>query len=262
MSVFKKIILKGNNGEAVNAEGGALNTHSVDIHGFPVNVQFHEHDGVNSTLSAPTSVGDTTIAVVSGTGFSAGQVIAIKDSGNNTRFSVITNVVSNTITLDSSVDIVLASGSTVEVVLVDLQSTAGSLASPKIYILEPPTNEVWHILRLIFSMTHAAAADLSKFGSITALTNGILVRTNINGAIQNIANWKSNNDIKQAMYDVEFTDRAGGGSPYGTSGRFTLGKLGVALKLDGATGDKIEVLVQDDITGLGFLGFNGQGHIA
>ena len=258
-----KTVIQGANGEDVNAEFGSINTHHVDVHGFPVNIKFHKHDAtVSSTLATAASVGATTLALVSGTGFLVGQTIAVKNAGDDTRMFVVTVVATNTLTLDAPIDIAMPIGATVEKVDVDLSATAGTLAAPKIFILEPPANEVWHITRLIFSMTHSAAADLSKFGSITALTNGVVIRDNINSAIQNIANWKTNNDIKQEMYDVEFTDRAGGGSPYGTSGRFTLGKLGVALKLDGATSDKIEVLIQDDLTTLGTFGINGQGHIA
>ena len=100
-------------------------------------------------------------------------------------------------------------------------------------------------------MTHGTAGDLGLFGNLSPLTNGVTVRVKINGKYGTFTNWKTNADIKDDMFDVEFDSRAGGQGNFGTSGRGSFNKTGSVLRLDAATNDRFEVYVQDTLTGQG-----------
>ena len=82
-----------------------------------------------------------------------------------------------------------------------------------------------------------------------------------NDVFKTVANWKTNSDMKLSMYDVAYTDKAGAGN-FGTNGRWSLKRgAGVALKIDGNFDSYIELLVQDDLTGLVAFNINAQGSI-
>jgi hypothetical protein len=110
-------------------------------------------------------------------------------------------------------------------------------------------------------MSHAGAGDLSLFGGIPALTNGCLMRARIDGQYGTLTNWKTNENMKSDMYDVEFDARSGGGGSYGTSGRGSFDRTGAVVRLDGATNDRLEFYVQDDLTALATFTMKAQGHL-
>lgn len=128
---------------------------------------------------------------------------------------------------------------------------------------ETTTEQIQHITRILFSMVHTTAGDMGKFGNLPPLTRGVLVRAfyKRTGEYKTVTNWKINQDIANDMYDVRFDSRAGGGGDFGTSGRWTLTSAGIVAELEPGTPiDFIEVLVQDNLTGLTSFTMNVQGH--
>ena len=115
-------------------------------------------------------------------------------------------------------------------------------------------------------MVHNSAADDSKFGSMAVLLRGCVLRgyNATAGQYRTFTDWKTNSDIKMDMFDVVYTDKAGGGD-FGTNARGSI-KIGTGAvpSLDGVAGDYLELLVQDDLTLAGELllfQLKGQGHI-
>lgn len=244
-------------GETVGVHGGALNVHSIDVHNIPINTLVHKHTGTTSTIAITANADDTSVTLVDASSFSIGQRIAIDES-----FFTLTDVVGNVVTLDARLDAGFSIGTEVELVITDM-ADVGSLASPLIYVVEPPAGVIWHITRILFTMTHSVPGDLEGFGGIDPIENGLSMRTKVGGVSNSFINWKDNEDIKTCIYDLEFTDKAKRiGDTFGTSGRYTFSKLGVAVKLDGSTGDALQILIQDDLSGLGSFHMNAQGHIA
>jgi len=102
--------------------------------------------------------------------------------------------------------------------------------------------------------------DDGKFGGGSALTNGIVLRAN-NGDMTNIWNVKSNGEIALLAFDAQYADKA----PAGLNGfrfRNTYGgqsKHGVVIRL--GFSEKLELLVQDDLTGLDGFTMMAQGHV-
>ena len=226
-----------------------------------VNELFHKHTGVTSTIAVPVDAGDISLELADATGFNIGGVVEIHDTVRETTFPIITALPGgNVITLDRPLDFGYSIGDGVDVIHTDLKTEIGTLAAPISHVITPPEGVIWNIERIILTMVHGTAGADDKFGDLLALTNGVVIRANINGQFGSFTNWKTNGDIRRDMYDVSYSDKAGGPAGFGTSGRGSFNRIGVTLRLNGDVGDYLEVLVQDDLTDLNSFLINGQGH--
>ena len=95
----------------------------------------------------------------------------------------------------------------------------------------PPPEEVWHIERIILSILDATAMDDSKFGGITALTNGVVVRENLSTGYHTLTDWKTNSDMIEDYYDLNYSTKVSSGQ-FGLRGRWTFANSGAIVKLD------------------------------
>ena len=227
----------------------ALVVHNEDIDVQLINFLMHEETGTTFTLASAASSGDTAITVTNAAGLSVGDRLEITE-GQNIQFSlpIITNIATNTLTLDGPLDDDYTVAATVELVETNM-AVLGTLGSPVSYVIKPHASDIWHLTRLNFSMVHKSAAADNLFGSLAALTNGVVLRshTALNG-ILTLANWKNNQQFKEDMFDVIYSDKAGP-TLFGTSGRWSFKqRTDTIIRLDGAQGDFLEVLVQDDLT--------------
>lgn len=250
-------------GNPISSLSGAIDVHIADVHNVVINQYIHQDTAVASTVAVQTVIGDISFTVVDATGFIIGRPIHINTTTIETTHPTIVNIAGNVITVDRPLDKVHLVGDIVNQVVTNMAQTGqvGTLASPQIYVGEPPPGEVWHITRLLFSMIHGAAGDLGLFGDLAKLTNGVVLRSKVNGQFGTLTNWKNNGDIKTDMFDVEFDPRSGGQGNFGTSGRGSFSRTGAVLRLDGDQGDQFQVLVQDDITALGVFDMKLQGHL-
>ena len=250
-------------GNPISSLKGAIDVHNADVHNVPVNDYVHRHTN-NTTLIAAASAGDTQITVNDTTGFVVGAYVHMGPI-LNTREPIHPQVtippVGNVVTLDHPLDFDYVNGEDVSVAIVNMVtgSTGATLAAPVVYRYLPHNGQVEHIERLLFSMVHNTSADDSKFGGEAALTNGIVLRAFIDGEYGTFTNWKVNSDIKLDMFDVEYTDKAGGGD-FGTNGRGSFNRIGVVIKLDPVAGDFLEFLVQDPQLVIS-LKIKMQGHV-
>lgn len=216
--------------------------------------------GTATTLTADTVKNSNSIEVASVVGIPNGSALKIGELFAEPTFPIVVSQLGNVLTLDRRIDFDHLNGDAVVVVEEDMATTAGSLAAPLEYFIAPEPGEVYHVTRLLMSITHASAGDLGLFGNLPALTNGVIIRALIDGQYETLSNWKTNADAKDDMYDVEFDTRSGGGGTFGTSGRGTFTRLGTVVRLDGGRGDRIEFYVQDDLTGLTAMKVKAQGH--
>jgi len=250
----------GDGGGPYSTHQGALDTHIAEVHNQIVNELFHLHTGVISTIAIASNIGDTSVTLINASSFNIGDAVQLNDGDIETTFPIITAKVINLVTFDRPLDLAYAIGDNIEVVHTDLKTTAGTLAAPIIHTLTPHIGEIWYINRIIISMTHASASADDLFGGIASLINGVVLRANINGQYGSFSNWKSNSDILLDMFDINYSDKAGPGL-FGTSARGSFSRVGVLVKLDGNVGDFMDILVQDDLTGLNSFFVNGQGYI-
>ena len=250
----------GNAGGPYKTLGGAMDVHNADVHTIPVNQYFHRLTGVESPLAVAASSQDRDIVVDDATNFNVGDSIQINEGITNTTFPIIKSIAVNTLTLDRLIDVGILIDTDIKVVAINLGINA-TPGAPVIFALTPPPGEIWHITRILPTLTHSLGGDLSLFGDLAALANGVIIRAKVSGQYGTFTNWKRALDIKKDMYDVEFDSRALGTGKFGTSGRGSFSRIDVGVRLNGDNGDQLEAVIQDNLSTLDNFNLNGQGHI-
>lgn len=262
MSLLRGVKLLGTNDEEIGSYRGALNIHDADVHRETVNRQFHRHTTPSTTLSVASIAGATSITVTSAVGFAVNMYIHLNTSFEELVHPKITNIVGNVLTLDRPLDYAHPLGSSVQQSIINM-NVLGSLASPVSFKAFPNVGFIWHIKTITISMGHASAGDFGLFGGIAALTNGVVLRRydGTTASYSTFTIWRDNSDIDSDTATVHFVSRSGGGGTYGTAayGNFT-DTAGSIVYLNGTAGDYLEILVQDDLTGLASFEAKAQGH--
>lgn len=225
-------------------------------------VDLYMHKDLNSfTLASDASIGDYTVTLTAGHSFVVGNVLCLKEG---TRFyqGRVLVVATNVITLDSPIDYAFtASGATGQRSEHDM-AVNGSVTRQEFHIT-PPTDTVWDVVRVIFHIEDDTAMDDGLFGGIAALTKGCVLLYR-NGHAKNIFNVKTNGEFAERTYDREYVAKPPAGTGHAMNIRRTFGgqeKNGVVIRLDGATGDELVMIIQDDLTGLSHFHGVVQGHV-
>lgn len=219
-----------------------------------------------TTLAAVTAIDINTITVADATGIVAGRYISIF-SAADVRFytGTVVSVASEVLTMDTPLDFVFPVGAAVDSGITDM-SVDGS-STTQIFGLRgsgaPPGIRLdFDVTRIIFSCLASSAIDLALFANITALEKGLVLRKK-DGVYNNVFNVKSNGDIAGIMYD--FNAQAATNPAQGQDGfisRLTFGgqsKIGVVQRLK--IGEDLQVLIQDNLTGISKLEIIAEGHI-
>jgi hypothetical protein len=255
--------LQDGSGNPIESLNGAINVHVADVHDTLINRNAANFTGTTSTLNGAVSAGAVQITVNDAATFVATDWLQLTDgTTQETNFVQVVDATADPVLeIDRPLDNSYSNGAGVEKVLVNLASTVGSRAAPISYIIQPPTDETWHILRMLISITDDTntAMTYAVFGNIAALTNGVVVRRDNNGTHMTLTNWKKNADFIEDAYDWDpnITSPA---NEYGMKVRWTLEKAGSYVKLIGSTNDHIEILIQDDLTALDDFQIKLQGH--
>ena len=253
---------------AVTGGGQALDVALQDQTTDAIIVYFNQvHDSTALAVAVPDITTDPRIIVVdSATGIIVGSYIILFDP-TSVRFSTffVTAVNGVNITLDSPIDFEYPIGTSVDVAIVDM-SVNGSV-TPQVFGLRgvgtPPGIEVsFDVTRIIFTCIAASPVSLSLFADLSALTNGLLLRSR-NARIKNIFNVKDNREIQGLMFD--FTPSVATNPAQGEDGfvsRLTFAgqnKIGVAIRLP--IGEDLEIWVQDNLLGITSFRIRAEGHI-
>ena len=213
------------------------------------------------TLVATLTVDTVIFNVTAGHSIVATDVIQIEEDGRTYKANIL-NVAVNTITVDNPIDYPFTTAAIcsngIGVMNVDGSVTA------VIYKIAPPPGVFWDITRIIFTITDSGVMDDTLFGSGVALTNGIVLRIKkADGTFWNLFNSKRNGDFALEAFDIEYSTKAGGGNE-GFRCRRTfgsLGKNGSVIRLNGDTDEELQIIVQDDLTGLVTFFSNAQGYM-
>ena len=203
-----------------------------------------------TTVAEPTD--GSMVCLKEGTAFYQGEIIS--HAANTTNWDV---------TLDTPFDYAFTTAADCCEESEDMNVNGSS--TPQIFRVTPTdltSGTTFHINRMMAQIEDNVAMDDAKFGGITALTNGVVVRSK-NGIYKNVFNAKSNGDFAAHAYDITYSDKAPAGS-YGFRVRRSFNgqdKNGVVIHLDSDTSDEFQVIVQDDLTGLTKFHVIAQGHI-
>lgn len=237
--------------------------------GIDVNIQDQNSDIVDYylcrdlfdlTLSAGLTIDSYTVAVVNGSSVVNGTYICVQEGNRSMQSKVLSGGGTNTLTVDTPIDYPF----TISAIIKNrspLLNVNGSV-TPVVAYLKPLPGVKWDVTRIIGAMVHTGTPDDGLFGGITALTRGIVIRKT-NGVHHTIFNVKSNGELKERMYDVVYSPSAPAGQK-GTSFRRSFNgpdKNGVVVRLNGDLGDQLEILIQDDLTGLTTFKIVAQGHL-
>jgi hypothetical protein len=248
-------------GDAIDFDDGKLpisttpNTNQIiDYNFFQIAAFF--------TIASDITINDYQFTAVGGHSITPGQTVVLVE-GTRIFQAVATAVATNLITVDSPIDFAFtAAGCDGRNGAVDMAVSA-SQASPEIFrILAPPT-EKWLITRVIFVVEDDVAMDTAKFGGITALVNGVVLRVVQNSRTTKLFNIKTNGDFAIEAYDVSYDDKAPAGT-FGIRTRRTFasdGKNGAFIELDGNLGETLEIIIQDDLSALTKFVANAQGRV-
>ena len=260
------VILAGSDGSVVDTPTGdsedtALAVHIEHLHQQPWLHPFTKPNGVENTLNGAVVAGAKVLELNDASAFSVGDCINLNVGTVHTHvYREITIIATNTVTLDAGVDTDLPDGS--EVIKVDTNMAVNGSVTPVVFTATAAPSQKIDLIRLLFSITDATEPSDILFGGMTALTNGVHIRRNINDTTyQTIAIWKANKDMKLDMYNVDYTSKAGGGD-WGVNGRWSLfDGSGAVINIDHTGGESLECIIQDNLTDLVTFTMKGQGHI-
>lgn len=245
---------------------GAIPVNVQDQTTVPFDFFFVQDKGVPTTVNVETAVDDNSVTVASSAGCLVGDYFGMFNadnaSDNRSYFGTILSIAGNVLTLDTPIDFAFQVGDTAACFTRELNVT-GTVSNPEYFAVEvgPNATQSIDITRIMVSMTTDTVPNLVKFGDLDALTNGLVLRR-INGRTNNIWNIKTNGELANLCFDYDpyvATNPQQGEN--GAKFRYTFAgqdKHGVAVRLE--PGDKLEAIVQDDLSGL--LGFRiiAEGH--
>lgn len=210
------------------------------------------------SLSSPTAIDNTSIAVADATGVVAGQAITILESSSFYQGLVLSVGAGPVIELSAPISAVFTAPS-IRCGAWNA-NVSGTRAAPGIYYVEAPPAGAFDIYTLTLSITDGSDMDSGKFGGITALTNGIVLRRK-NSTTYNIANVVNNLGFAEQGFTLTYDPKAPAGV-YGLLADQNIhDRKGVVPRLSGADGDRFELLVQDDLTALSQLTVVVGGHL-
>lgn len=137
--------------------------------------------------------------------------------------------------------------------------------TPIEFEVTPKAPYTWDITRMIISMIMGSGGDDGEFGDIVdGIDKGVYFRKDDFDTSQNLANIKTNGDLRLEGYDLTYIERSGGLGSYGLASRITFSgqdKSGVVIRLCGNSFDRFEAVVRDDLTSIGSFRVKVQGHV-
>jgi hypothetical protein len=245
---------------------GSLRVAKQDQHTPAMIAKFNQVQE-STTLAVAAVKNAYTITLTDGTGLVNGRYIILFHPASE-RYSVFTVVsfVGAVVTLDTPVDFAYPIGTFVDIAITNL-NVDGS-GTPEFFGLRgtgaPPGIDISvDVTRILFHCITNTAVDLSKFGDIVGgLTRGLVLRSR-NGDIRNIFNVKTNGEIAGIMLD--WIPYAASNPIQGVDGftaRLTFNgddKMGITQRLP--IGEDLELIIQDDLTGLVLFEIVAEGHI-
>lgn len=211
----------------------------------------------NTTLTSDTSINDRVIYVTDTTDCVIGDALNIYDENYFSQV-LIQAVGTNNITINAPMDIEFSTLNTI-VECADWTINEDGSTTPVVYTLQPPSNATWHINTIVYSFQDDSPMDSGTFGSLPTLTNGLIVRT-YDGYVRNLINVVNNKGFDERNCPIIYDDKAPAGTYGAKCTKYFKTSTGTVIELVGSTGDRFEVIVQDDLTAQDLFAVTGLGH--
>lgn len=135
--------------------------------------------------------------------------------------------------------------------------------TPIVFDVSPSRLSVdWHVNKVLFHIEDGSVMDSGRFGGINKLSKGIILRL-VDGVNKNLLSISSNGDFAEHDATIKYDDKAPSGVYSLISTKIFNGQdnAGVVLYLNSNTSDKLEVIVQDDLSGLDHVHVVAIGHV-
>ncbi len=240
----------------------ALKIFMQDQTSFPLSVPLLQERNA-ATLAIDAVLGSRDVTLVVGHNAIVGDILEIAQIATGTFLqSEITNVNVNVITLDQPVNFPYLT--TDAVVVSSREMGVNGAITPQVFSILPLPTQKGDMVRVTFEIQDDSDMDFTTFGGSAKLLNGCVLRIkNGDGTFRNIFNFKGNGDIINQCFDHSFLLPKQGGSIRGFTARLTWGgqsKHGVVIRLDGSLSEELQVVIQDDLSGLTRFRMIAQGH--
>lgn len=267
MSHFESVIVTDETGLPIKLEeNGAVAVQIQDQHSPALIVPMNKVANTTTSVGA-VAIDDNTVDVANVAGFVDGAFITVVNAAANRYYTAkqVGAISGSTVTLDTPFDFAFPDGSQVTNGSIDM-AVDGSITTQvfSLRAADPGIPVEIDITRIIFKCLTATAVSAEKFGDLTELTNGIVLRkASTVDPYYNIFNVKSNLELAGIMYD--FTVYEAINPTQGTDGfvgRLTFAgqnKIGVSVRV--GPNDDLELLVQDDLSGLVVFEITVEGHV-
>ena len=245
-------------------DNGGLSVNIQDQTTRPFDIPLNQILDDSYTLANTPEINQYDINLTDTTGLTVGDKIAFLEQNGLEQiyFGFIKSITGNTITLNAPVPFGFTP-SLVYIFTFDNQLNVDGSTTTQVFGLTNNFNQSVDITRIIFKCTDNVEMHDGLFCGIDELTNGIEFRKYTNdGYYINYFNVRNNAKWGLLAYDVDYNEK---GKPpdntYGFSSRFSYAgqeKHGVVIRLD--PGERIELLVQDDLTNIGSASLMAEGH--
>jgi len=211
-------------------------------------------------LSQTPIVGSYIVDVVDASNVIVGDYIVIK-YGLRAYQAQVLSINVNELTMDTPIDCSCSLDAIIESRTINL-AVDGSV-SPVVADFAPPPGAVVDINVIGFFMLDEDDMDDGTFGGIPELTKGVVLRKRLDSSgYITIFNAKTNGDLSKRAV-MNYTDKAPAGQYGLRASKYMNGQggNGVAIRLDGGKDESLQLIIQDDLTGLISFTAVARGHI-
>lgn len=224
--------------------------------GFDVQVQDQTSEVVNyymrrligNALTIVTATINTyTIEITDASAVTAGNSVCIQQGQRAFQAKILTKV-GNVLTIDTPLDFAFTNAATCYECSFMMNVNGG--VTPISFFINPIAGVKFDVYGFGIEILDQSPMDDNTFGGLTKLVKGIVMRK-ADDEHRTIFNVKTNGDLKLITGVTNpYSDKAPAGY-YGFNVSYSFkDKNGVAERLDGDLGEKLEVIIPEDLTGL------------
>jgi hypothetical protein len=118
--------------------------------------------------------------------------------------------------------------------------------TPQVFTFVPLANEIWYIDKIVATIVDSGTFTLVNFGSLAALTNGVLLEVKSLGTIYVIQNYKTNMELMSCNHEETISGGGALQTPDSYSGALLFYS---PVKISGIN-DFIRVTIRDNLSAL------------
>jgi hypothetical protein len=247
----------------IDDANGGVEVSRQDQTSEPIDAYFQQE--ISSFTLAIDTVASTqttlvyTFTATSGHGIAPLDEILLLDIvGDRALQCRVITVATDLITIDRPIDNIYPAATSLGRIATSNMAVNGAI-TPQIFTFRAGTAPVDACRVLLTMLGDTTTPNDGLFGNITALTRGLVFRI-YNGLHKTTFCFKTNLEIKQFCYDVDYADAPPTGQS-GVSARISFGgedKHGVVLRVSGNS--VLQWVVQDDLTGMNEIRASVEGH--